>query len=169
MRTPGGTLTSQFDQFDEHPVTEEAEAPARAVVDEVAAALAAQQLVQRLVTVTRAAHPEPQACTGFVELVGVLVDMEIDGMRCIVLETPQPRPTAVPLSPREMEIARMVAKGLPNKAIASVLQISTWTVSSHLRRVFTKLGVASRAEMVGRLLADGHIPVHIDQEQIIHD
>lgn len=48
----------------------------------------------------------------------------------------------------------MVAKGLPNKTIAKVLQISEWTVSSHLRRVFGKLGVTSRTEMIGRLLEE---------------
>lgn len=132
MRTFESTLTSQID---EHVVTEQAREPSRAVVDEVAASLAVQRLVQRLVTVMRTAHPEPQACTGFVEL----------------------------------EIARVVARGLPNKAIASVLQISTWTVSSHLRRVFSKLDVTSRAEMVGRLLADGHIPAHLCQEHLIHE
>jgi DNA-binding CsgD family transcriptional regulator len=60
----------------------------------------------------------------------------------------------VVLSPREQEIARMVAKGYPNKMIAAVLEISTWTVSSHLRRIFAKFGVASRAAMVARLLEE---------------
>ena len=56
------------------------------------------------------------------------------------------------LSPREQEIARMVAKGLPNKAIAGVLEISEWTVGSHLRRIFAKLQVTSRAAMVTQWL-----------------
>ena len=42
----------------------------------------------------------------------------------------------------------MVAKGHTNQAIADVLGISAWTVSTHLRRVFAKLGVNSRAAMV---------------------
>lgn len=58
------------------------------------------------------------------------------------------------LSPREQEIARMVAKGYPNKTIAHVLDISTWTVGTHLRRIFAKLSVGSRAAMVARLLED---------------
>jgi DNA-binding CsgD family transcriptional regulator len=56
------------------------------------------------------------------------------------------------LSPRELEIARLVARGATNRMIASVLEISTWTVSTHLRRIFAKLGVASGAEMVATLL-----------------
>jgi DNA-binding CsgD family transcriptional regulator len=38
--------------------------------------------------------------------------------------------------------------------IASVLDISEWTVGTHLRRVFTKLEVNSRAAMVARLLGE---------------
>ena len=48
----------------------------------------------------------------------------------------------------------MVARGYPNRTIASALDISSWTVASHLRRVFSKLGVSSRAAMVARLLED---------------
>ena len=48
----------------------------------------------------------------------------------------------------------MVAKGYPNKTIAGVLNISCWTVCTHIRRIFAKLGVASRAAMVARLLEE---------------
>jgi DNA-binding CsgD family transcriptional regulator len=58
------------------------------------------------------------------------------------------------LSPREQEIVRLVAEGLPNKCISAVLEISSWTVATHLRRVFAKLGVNSRAAMVAKLLED---------------
>jgi two-component system nitrate/nitrite response regulator NarL len=56
------------------------------------------------------------------------------------------------LSPREQEVVRLVAQGLPNKCISAVLEISTWTVATHLRRIFAKLGVSSRAAMVARVL-----------------
>ena len=45
----------------------------------------------------------------------------------------------------------MVADGFTNKEIASVLEISSWTVSTHLRRIFGKLDVCTRAAMVARL------------------
>lgn len=63
----------------------------------------------------------------------------------------------ISLSPRETEIVRLVARGLPTKAIAEVLDVSLCTVSTHLRRVFAKLGVNSRAEMVARALHEGLI------------
>jgi DNA-binding CsgD family transcriptional regulator len=84
----------------------------------------------------------------------VVLDVEQDGFRCVVLCSAPPgkrRETPL-LSPREQEIARMVARGLPNKAIAAVLEISSWTVGTYLRRMFAKLGVTSRAAMIARLM-----------------
>jgi DNA-binding NarL/FixJ family response regulator len=80
----------------------------------------------------------------------VLLDLAVDDIRCLVIRSDRAGPMTL-LSPREREIARMVACGHPNKTIASVLEISTWTVASHLRRIFTKLEVSSRAAMVNRL------------------
>ena len=85
----------------------------------------------------------------------VILDVEVEGVRCLLVRSPsiENRPH-VKLSPREQEIARMVAEGYPNKTIAAVLDISSWTVCTHLRRIFSKLGVRSRASMVARLLED---------------
>lgn len=54
------------------------------------------------------------------------------------------------LTERELQIATLVASGHANKQIANQLCISEWTVSTHLRRIFLKLGVDSRAAMVYR-------------------
>jgi DNA-binding CsgD family transcriptional regulator len=59
------------------------------------------------------------------------------------------------LSPREQEIARLVAIGYPNKTIAGILEISPWTVATHVRRIFNKLGVHGRPEMVAELARAG--------------
>jgi DNA-binding CsgD family transcriptional regulator len=80
----------------------------------------------------------------------VLLDVDIGDIRILALRREIPSPISL-LSPREQEIARMVASGYPNKTIASVLEISSWTVASHLRRIFMKLRVSSRAAMVTRL------------------
>ena len=87
----------------------------------------------------------------------VLLDVEVDDVRCILIRLPSNSRTQVMLSPREHEIVRMVAQGYPNKTIAAVLDISSWTVGTHLRRIFAKLGVGSRAAMVARLLERGSI------------
>ncbi len=65
---------------------------------------------------------------------------------------PPPLTLQATLSPREREIARLISRGLPNKAVAAILDISTWTVATHLKRIFSKLSVSSRAEMVARVL-----------------
>lgn len=52
------------------------------------------------------------------------------------------------LSPREMEILRLAARGFHNKDIALELQISVRTVEAHLSHILAKLGVTSRTEAV---------------------
>jgi len=91
----------------------------------------------------------------------VIFDGEFDGMRCLIVREPKTTEARVSCTPREREIARMVAKGYPNKAIAAVLEISSWTVGTHLRHVFAKLGVSSRAEMVARLIEAGLINTYL--------
>jgi DNA-binding CsgD family transcriptional regulator len=61
------------------------------------------------------------------------------------------------LSPRELQIARLVAGGATNQAIARSLDISAWTVSTHLRRIFAKLSVCTRAEMVAQVFGTAHL------------
>lgn len=85
----------------------------------------------------------------------ILIDAEVDGMRYLLVRMPKVNRNRIQLSPREQEIVRMVAKGHPNKVIADVLNISSWTVCTHLRRIFAKLGVGSRAAMVAQLLELG--------------
>jgi ATP/maltotriose-dependent transcriptional regulator MalT len=48
------------------------------------------------------------------------------------------------LSPRELEVLRLVAAGRTNRQIATALVISEHTVARHVQNIFTKLGVASR-------------------------
>jgi len=158
-----------------------------------------ERLARRLIHGAAAAAPVGSPATarhrGGGGIEDVLLDVEIEGVRCVVVryvlpasgETGGARGTSgasrvgrasgtleasgapgaggpavanpeapeVALSPREREIARMVACGYPNKTIAGVLEISSWTVSTHLRRIFAKLAVTSRAAMAAQLTAAG--------------
>ncbi|MBD2195761.1 MULTISPECIES: LuxR C-terminal-related transcriptional regulator [Calothrix] len=57
----------------------------------------------------------------------------------------------ISLTARELQIAALVAKGLTNAEIAAELWISQNTVKQTLKRIFRKLDVSARAEMVARL------------------
>jgi DNA-binding CsgD family transcriptional regulator len=87
----------------------------------------------------------------------IVFDVDFDGDRYVLIRMPHIERKIPPLSPREQEIVRMVAQGHQNKVIAIVLNISCWTVCTHLRRIFAKLGVSSRAAMVARLVEFGGI------------
>jgi DNA-binding CsgD family transcriptional regulator len=56
------------------------------------------------------------------------------------------------LTPQERQVAQLVRKGLSNKDVAGQLFVSPRTVDFHLRNVFAKTGVTSRAELVGLAL-----------------
>jgi DNA-binding NarL/FixJ family response regulator len=62
--------------------------------------------------------------------------------RTLLTEGGVPAPAA--LSPRELEVLRLVSKGLPNKQIARSLGISERTVKVHLGNVFRRIGVQDR-------------------------
>ncbi|QLE57126.1 LuxR C-terminal-related transcriptional regulator [Nostoc sp. TCL26-01] len=55
------------------------------------------------------------------------------------------------LTPRQIEIAELVAQGLTNAEIGSTLHITEHSVKQALKRIFRKLDVSSRAEMVAQL------------------
>jgi DNA-binding NarL/FixJ family response regulator len=56
------------------------------------------------------------------------------------------------LTQREHEILGLLSKGHPDKEIAGILRISTWTVHGHLKKIFEKLGAHNRTDAVVRYL-----------------
>ena len=89
----------------------------------------------------------------------VLYDTDVGGRRYLLVRA-EPRAVGRRLSPRESQIAALVAEGWPTKAIARHLGISFWTVGTCLRRVYTRFGVRSRAAMIARLVDEGLLPRH---------
>ncbi|MGH3736876.1 MAG: helix-turn-helix domain-containing protein, partial [Micromonosporaceae bacterium] len=84
-----------------------------------------------------------------------------DAARCarLLRELGQAPPGARPgrrgygdaLSPREREVARLIAAGRTNREIAGVLFLSPRTVEQHVARVLRKLGAISRDQLPGRI------------------
>jgi len=86
----------------------------------------------------------------------VVCELELAGTQYLIFRVQSQEADPVGLSPRELAIARLIAKGLPNKTIGTILEISPWTVATYLRRIFAKLEVTTRAAMIAKL-ADQHV------------
>jgi DNA-binding CsgD family transcriptional regulator len=68
---------------------------------------------------------------------------------------------AFDLSPREQQIAQLLARGLPTGQIARHLYLSPHTVRDYVKSTFEKVGVSSRGELVARLFAEHYVePLH---------
>ena len=74
----------------------------------------------------------------------------LDYLRDIRLTSPEDDASASTLTEREHEVLGLVRHGLSNKEIAYRMQISLGTVRSHLRSIFRKLDVSSRAGAAAR-------------------
>jgi DNA-binding CsgD family transcriptional regulator len=66
----------------------------------------------------------------------------------------RPLPTGAPegLTPQEMKVLRLVGEGLSNRQIAEKMQVAPSTVRSHLKHLYSKLGLRSRSEAVSYAL-----------------
>lgn len=64
----------------------------------------------------------------------------------------------LPLSSRQLEVARLVALGMTNTEIAAQLRVSPRTVSSHLDHIYDRLGIGSRAALTRALALAGELP-----------
>ncbi|MEV0763408.1 helix-turn-helix transcriptional regulator [Nocardia sp. NPDC050435] len=66
---------------------------------------------------------------------------------------------AYELTPREIEVVDLIARGLPTAEIAATLHLSAHTVRDHVKAVFDKVGVTSRGELVACLFTEFQQPV----------
>ena len=60
----------------------------------------------------------------------------------------------IPLTNREFEVIELVVKGHTNKKIGELMYISPYTVNAHLRKIYIKLSVSSRTELISRVIND---------------
>jgi DNA-binding CsgD family transcriptional regulator len=98
------------------------------------------------------AHASPLAGSGQVAL--VLEPAKASEVAPIVIE-------AYGLTAREVEVTRLIARGLSTDEIASALFLSRHTVRDHLKAIFEKVGVSSRGELTSRLFAEHyHVPLN---------
>ncbi|ANZ41489.1 DNA-binding response regulator [Lentzea guizhouensis] len=70
------------------------------------------------------------------------------------------KPAAAPLSPRELEVLELIARGSTNREAAKRLFISETTVKTHLLHVYAKLGVNDRAAAVAAAFSRGYLKPH---------
>ena len=98
---------------------------------------------------------------GDVALVGTAEDADVVVSERVV-STAAPGAVAQPgaaLTARELEVLRLVARGLSNKEIAADLRVTTHTVKYHLAAVLEKLDVRSRTEAVSLGIRTGLVPL----------
>ncbi len=97
---------------------------------------------------------------GEVALVGTAEDADlVVSERVVSTAAPGAVAPGGALTARELEVLRLVARGLSNKEIAADLGITTHTVKYHLAAVLEKLGVRSRTEAVSLGVRRGLVPL----------
>lgn len=98
-----------------------------------------------------------QAVHGVIELVAPYVQLAVQRIHRSSGEVGRmtmPFDEARTLSPREVRILEGVRDGLSNRQIGVLLNISQFTVKTHLQRIFRKLDVTNRAQALARALAE---------------
>jgi non-specific serine/threonine protein kinase len=80
--------------------------------------------------------------------------LSIDQVSAALIGNAEPQSSSArmpksPLSAREMEVARLVARGLTNREIAAELVLSSRTIDSHVQHILTKLDFNSRSQIAG--------------------
>jgi DNA-binding NarL/FixJ family response regulator len=63
------------------------------------------------------------------------------------------------LTPRETEVLKLIASGLPNKEIAEALVLSEKTVKNHINNIFSKLHVNDRSQAILYAIREGLVKV----------
>jgi DNA-binding CsgD family transcriptional regulator len=130
------------------------DADALATAADAFAAMGANLCAAEAATAAVDAHrrdSDPRRATAMQERAAALV-AQCEGAQTAGLVAAE---TVVPLTRREREIALLASEGLTSKQIGERLFLSARTVDNHLQRVYTKIGVTSRAELADALQQRG--------------
>jgi DNA-binding NarL/FixJ family response regulator len=131
---------------------------AKGLLSDLAMPYEAARAQLALARATRAAGDD---ATGDLELRAALSTFERLGARQYVTRVRdllQGAPAPGPLTPREIQVLRLVAEGRTNRQIAATLVISQHTVGRHLSNIYTKLGVGSRSAATAYAYEHGLAP-----------
>ncbi|HUN61514.1 MAG TPA: response regulator transcription factor [Candidatus Sulfotelmatobacter sp.] len=92
----------------------------------------------------------PSLCMALIQYLGKTRRGKVD-------PTDTPCSSQKALTPRQLQLVRLVAEGLTNKEIAANLHLSQFTVKNHLRRVMRQVEAASRHDAVDAVRASGQL------------
>lgn len=108
-------------------------------------------------TLSREASPEALAAAIVALSHGLqITDPILAGVSIPV--TPEPGSPSL-LTPRELDVLKLLAEGLPNKGVASRLEVSEHTVKFHVNSIMGKLNAQSRTEAVTLATRQGLLPL----------
>jgi DNA-binding CsgD family transcriptional regulator len=102
-----------------------------------------------------------------IEIIGEALSVEdargrardVDAFLVAPEDSNDPVPSGEALTPREREVLRLLAEGLPNKTIANRLGISDQTVKFHVASIVGKLGATNRTAAVRLAIRRGLIDI----------
>jgi LuxR family maltose regulon positive regulatory protein len=94
--------------------------------------------------------PRPGYASGLLAALGVEEEAGAP-----VSQLPDSQPLVEPLTPRELEVLRLICAGLSNREIAESLTVTLNTVKKHSSHIYGKLGVSSRVQAIVRAQESG--------------
>jgi DNA-binding NarL/FixJ family response regulator len=112
-------------------------------------------MIEQVRAYERALPPDNHTARTVAALLGELARQALAEARDLAGSLEPPAPVEHPLSPRELDVLTLAARGLTNREIAYRLGVSDRTVQFHMNSVFNKTGTSSRTEAAAHALQRG--------------